>query len=342
MLNKSDFQRFDTMKITIVIFFTLTIVATNLSCKKNELPLADEYILSSKDSFPEGVTFDPVDRAFYAGSLLGSTITRIDADGTESIFLDLDNEVSFTGMKVDADNRRLWVCAGLNNSSIPEGEEGSRFGEIWIFDLRSEQKTHEYPLSDIVPNTNGRCNDLIIDKNGFGYIPDSHKPHIYKIDPNKNAGTLFASDPILDPEFTLPDSLRFFVPGSNGVVITPDARYLLVANTYASTLFRVSLSDPSDIIEVTLFGDAFASPDGLVMFNETLYAVSYEQIHQVTFANQAFDEGTVQSIYFIEGMTTGTLADNQLYVIKSIPTKEDNDDFPFKIISVDLSLFDES
>ena len=107
MLNKSDFQRFDTMKITIVILFTLTIAATNLSCKKNELPLADEYILSSKDSFPEGVTFDPVDRAFYVGSLLGSTITRIDADGTESIFLDLDNEVSFTGMKVDADNRRL-------------------------------------------------------------------------------------------------------------------------------------------------------------------------------------------------------------------------------------------
>jgi sugar lactone lactonase YvrE len=286
------------------------------------------------------VTFDPIDRAFYAGSLNGGTITRVDADGTESVFLDLESDVSFSGMKVDALNRRLLVCASFRDPLIPLGEEGSLYTEIWVFDLLSGEKTHEYSLPDIAPNA--RCNDFNLDENGIGYFPDSQKPNIYRIDPQEDAGTLYVeNDPILDPESTLPDALRFFVPGSNGVVFTPDERYLLIANTPANTLFRVSLSDPSDIIEVALQGDDFTSPDGLVMRNQTLYAVSSEKIHQVIFTSTSFDEATVQSIDFIGGTTTGTLAEDQLYVIKSLVKAEDETDFP-KIIKVDVSLFDEN
>jgi len=326
----------------IALFFTLIIVAINVSCKTNDIPLADEYQLSSQDSQPEGVTFDPIDRAFYAGSLNGSTITRVDADGTESVFFALESDVSFSGMKVDARNRRLWVCASFRDPAIPLGEEGSLYTEMWIFSLVSGGKTHDikkYSLPAIVPNA--RCNDFNLDENGIGYLPDSQQPNIYRIDPDEDIGTLYVeNDPILDPESTLSDALRFFVPGSNGVVITPDANYLLIANTPANTLFRVSLSDPADIIEVTLRGDDFTFPDGLVMFNQTLYAVSSDKIHQVTFTGTSFDEGTVQSIDSIGGTTTGTLAEDQLYVIKSLKTPEDDTDFPFKIVKVDFSLFD--
>ena len=325
----------------IAVFFTLIIVAVNVSCRTNDIPLADEYPLSSQDSQPEGVTFDPVDRAFYAGSLNGGTITRVDADGTESVFFALASEVSFSGMKVDALNRRLWVCASFRDPTIPLGEEGSLYTEMWIFDLESGSKTHEYSLPAIVPNA--RCNDFNLDEHGIGYLPDSQKPNIYRIDPSEDSGTLYVeNDPILDPESNLSDALRFFIPGSNGVVVTPDARYLLIANTPANTLFRVSLSDPADIVEVMLSGDDFIFPDGLVMFNQTLYAVSSDTIHQVTFTGTSFDEATVQSIDFIGGTTTGTRAENQLYVIKSLKTPEDDTDFPFKIIKVDFSLFDET
>jgi sugar lactone lactonase YvrE len=327
------------MAKNLVVFCTLLMAAVTLSCKQMDVPLAEEYPLSTKDSLPEGVTFDPIDRAFYAGSLNGGTITRVNADGTESVFLDLDSEVSVSGMKIDAQNRRLWVCASFRDPMIPLGEEGSLYTEIWIFDLVSGEKTHEYSLPAIVPNA--RCNDFNLDENGIGYLPDSQKPNIYRIDPNEDAGTLYVdNNPILEPESTLSDALRFFVPGSNGVVVTPDARYLLIANTPANTLFRVSLSDPSDIIEVVLLGDDFTAPDGLVMFNQILYAVSSGKIHQVTFTGTAFDEGTVQSIDFIGGTTTGTRAENQLYVIKSLVKAEDETDFPL-IIKVDLSLFDE-
>ena len=188
---------------------------------QNNIPLADEYPLSSKDSKPEGVTFDPIDRAFYAGSLQGGTITRVDADGTESVFFALDRDVSFAGMKVDAHNRRLWVCASFRDPTIPLGEEGSLYTEMWIFDLVSGEKTHAYSLPAIAPNA--RCNDFNLDENGIGYLPDSQKPNIYRIDPDEDFGTLYVdNNPILEPESPLSDALRFFVPGSNGVVVTPD------------------------------------------------------------------------------------------------------------------------
>jgi sugar lactone lactonase YvrE len=327
------------MQRKFLSFFILVFGLILLSCMQCHDPLQPEYILSSKDSFPEGVTFDPVARAFYAGSLEGGTITRIDADGTESIFFESDTEVSFTGMKIDPCRRQLWVCAGFINPEIPEGEEGFRFGEIWIFDLQDGQKRYEYSLSEI--SDNARCNDFIIDEEGVGYIPDSQKPNIYSIAPLQGRAELFTSDPLLAPEFTLPEPLRLVVPGSNGVVITPGGNYLLVANTYANTLFRVSLDNPSDIIEVTLNGDAFRFPDGLVMIDGLLFAVSSDKIHRVTFSDSAFEAGTVTSIDFIQGMTTGTLAEGQFYVIKSLTTREDEDpDFPFRIIKVDLDLFE--
>ena len=198
------------MKKYVLIIFMLLATSAGPSCTQNTIPLLDEYTLSSRDSFPEGVTFDPVERKFYTGSLEGGTITSVDADGTESVFFSSEIELSFTGMKVDACNRRLWVCTSFTDPSIPTGEEGSRFGEIWIFSLTSGEKTHEYLLSDVV--TNARCNDLIIDKKGIGYIPDSHKPNVHKINPNENDISLFASDPILDPEFTLPNVPRFLSP----------------------------------------------------------------------------------------------------------------------------------
>ena len=82
------------MQRTFSILFILVAGLIILSCMRCHDPLKPEYILSSNDSLPEGVTFDPVNRAFYAGSLEGGTITRIDADGTESIFFEIDTEVS--------------------------------------------------------------------------------------------------------------------------------------------------------------------------------------------------------------------------------------------------------
>ena len=69
-------------------------------------PLLERYALSSADSVPEGIAFDPVERAFYATSLQGGSITRIAADGTET-----DDEAGGQGDK--ADDFHLFSPKGL-------------------------------------------------------------------------------------------------------------------------------------------------------------------------------------------------------------------------------------
>src|SRR5262245_31853319 len=63
-------------------------------------PLLDEYVLSSEDSIPEGVTFDPVEPAFYVSSLNGGGLTRLHADGREDQFA-APSGARVAGIKVD-------------------------------------------------------------------------------------------------------------------------------------------------------------------------------------------------------------------------------------------------
>ena len=44
-------------------------------------PLPERYVLSSDDSIPEGVAFDPGQRRFYATSLAGGSIVSLDPQG---------------------------------------------------------------------------------------------------------------------------------------------------------------------------------------------------------------------------------------------------------------------
>jgi sugar lactone lactonase YvrE len=309
----------------------------------SEALLQDEYSLSSSFSFPEGVAFDPVGRCFYAGSLQGGTITRISADGEECLFSSGNTGLSFTGMKVDADNRRLWVCASRTSLT------GSRVGEVWVFDLATGEKLKQFDLRAIADG--GRCNDLALDDSGAAYVTDPSQPNIYRLAFDQDAGSLFASSPVLEPEFTLEGVPRSVVPGSNGAALTPDGRFLLVANTFGNTLFRIARDAPQDIVEVQLAGDAFSFPDGLAMLGDVLYAVASSKILRVSFVDETFSQGTVTSIAFESGLSTATVAEGELYVIKSeisaiieagMEGRLPIPDLPFKIIRVDLGLFQEN
>src|SRR6056297_577096 len=124
-------------------------------------PLLSRYILSSDDSVPEGIAFDPVERAFYVTSLQGASIVRVAADGEESIFRPADNRALIGGAKIDADARRLWVCA-----QQVDGMDS----RVWVYDLTSEELTNDFLLGALT--TNASCYDLVLDADGVAYVTD--------------------------------------------------------------------------------------------------------------------------------------------------------------------------
>ncbi len=295
-----------------------------------ELPsppkLAQEYILSSKDSYPEGITFDPVTRAFYVGSLKHGDLTRIDVAGKETSFVTLDAPGSSTlGMKVDVERRWLWVC-----SRIVKKEQSA--DTIRVFHLDTGKEVQAFPLSQVNPKA--RCNDLALGKNGNAYITDPSAPNIYEIAIASKQVKIVATDPVIKPP----------VPGLglNGIVVTPDQKYLLAALYITGKLFRISLNQPTEVTEVKLSGDSFSTPDGMIFLEKKLYAVNGQKIHQVSFSGRAYAEGNVKSIPFVAGLSTATVAEGQLFVIKSEVNAyvlKSKPNLPFKILRVDLASF---
>jgi sugar lactone lactonase YvrE len=287
------------------------------------LPLLARYELSSTDSVPEGVAFDPQQRSFYATSLHGGGIVRIDASGREFVFREPDYSVRIVGAKVDAQRRKLWVCA-----EIEGGDD-----RVWVFGLADAKIEREYLLSDIASNAS--CNDLVVSTAGIAYVTDSVNPNVYKLDPALNSnGELL----VTDPRFADVTGAGL---GLNGIALTPDENALLVGKYVPASMFRIGLGAADDITPITLSGDTLPAPDGLALLNNDLYAVSNASVSRLRF-NAVYTAAEVKTVAQESGLSTATVAESQLYVVKSEVAKfvlGQPLDLPFEIFRVDLNAF---
>tara|TARA_R110000823_G_scaffold295738_3_gene415565 strand:- start:13269 stop:14219 length:951 start_codon:yes stop_codon:yes gene_type:complete len=311
-----------------LIFATLALAAT-VGCSDSSdsqpiQPLLSRYILSSDDSVPEGIAFDPVERAFYVTSLQGASIVRVAAGGEESIFRPADNRALIGGAKIDADARRLWVCA-----QAVDGMDS----RVWVYDLESAELELEFLLGALT--TDASCNDLALDADGIAYVTDPANPFIYRLDAGSGEGEILATDPLFN-------DLTGAGLGLNGIAVTPAGDALIVAKFIPAGLLRVSLPDGDSITQVTLAGDALPSPDGLVFFDGDLYAVSGEAVSRIR-PEAGFNAAAVTVASQVSGLSTATLAGDDIYVVKSevvnfvlgAPLE-----IPFEIFRLDLSAFE--
>ena len=313
---------------TVLSIFFLTIVTACSDSSDSQpaaTPLPDLYTLSSNNSVPEGVTFDPQTRQFYATSLQGGSIVRLDADGRESIFRAADNRAELVGAKIDADRRRLWVCA----QAVDGGDN-----RVWVFNLDTTALELEFLLGALT--TDGSCNDLALDRTGVAYVTDPANPYLYRLDPGTGTGTILATDPLFN------DGTGAGL-GLNGIALTADESALIVGKFFPASLFRVSLPDAGSIERVILSGDTLPPPDGIVFLNGDLFAVSGDSVNRVRL-NADFNAGNVVTVAQRSGLSTATVAESRLYVIKSDVFHfflNQTLDTPFEIFRVDLNAFDQ-
>jgi len=285
-------------------------------------PLQARYVLGSADSVPEGIAFDPVERAFYATSLQGGSITRIAADGTESLFRPADNRARLGGAKVDPAARRLWVCAqqvdGLDN-------------RVWVFDLDDAELAQEFLLGAL--SSGGSCNDLALDDSGVAYVTDPANPYIYRLDPATGEGEVA----VTDPQFQDVSGVGL---GLNGIVVAPGGATLIVGKFIPPGLLRVDLAGGA-VQPVALSGDSLPNPDGLVLLGGDVFAVGDASVSRVRL-DGALASGTVVTVPQTSGLSTATVAADALYVIKSEVVSfvlGQPLDLPFEIFRVDPAAF---
>jgi sugar lactone lactonase YvrE len=246
------------------------------------------HTFSDHRLFPEGGAFDPVERAFYVGSIEHGTVTEVDAQGRESTFFagTGEDERYTLGMQVDAERRLLWVCTTKDS-----------LGSVWIFDLASHAWLYSIDLT--VANPKASCNDLLLDGDG-ALVSDRENSHIYWIDGARRV-SVWAHDPLLEGTLV----------SLNGMVFTPDHSAVLTATYLEPRLVRVSTSNPRDVREVDLDGDFFMDgfnvlngPDDLMMMPDGQLIVAFgSSIKRVTPSTSTWHEATVRSTRSIGGVT---------------------------------------
>lgn len=299
-------------------------------------PLLAEYALEDAQAYPEAVTFDPVERAFYTGSLATGTITKTEADGQQSEFFsgNTSGEWLVLGVEVDPTRRRLWACAAL-------GKDLSA-SEVWLFDLESGERIWQSSFEGV--HVGAACSDMVITSDGTAYACDREAGNIYRLNADTQNIEIFATNPLLDPE----------IIGQNGIALSADTRFLLVVKFLPARLMRISIENPNSIEEVLLVNETsqqFASgADAVVVLNGNAYIAFDSDLVRVVPEDErwvsgqvAFHSYTRPTGALMGGVSGLTAAEGALYASKSdvvrfavgLPPQ-----LPFLIERVDPSVFD--
>jgi Cu-Zn family superoxide dismutase len=110
---------------------------------------------------------------------------------------------------------------------------------------------------------------VAIAPDGAAYFTDSNVPNLYRIKPD--AQGVYRFEFWRDLRGTAIQYAQGF--NLNGIVVTPDGRYLITVQSNTGKLFRIA-TDTKEVTEITLAGgDRMTAGDGLLLDGQTLYVV---------------------------------------------------------------------
>ncbi len=264
-------------------------------------PRPSRYILPGDMVFPEGIAYQQSTGNFYVSSNQDGTIFRGNlSQEMTNVFLPAgsDGRTTATGMKVDAQGR-LFIA-------------GASSGKIFVYDTATGALLGQF--NDNVTAT--FLNDIAITKNGAAYVTDSLDPKLYRVTTDSQGQLHFEA--WLD--FTGTPFVYYSGFNANGIVASPDGKYLVIAQSNTGKLFRVEIAT-QHVTEVNLHAATVTNGDGLVLQGHTLYVVRNQNglIVKVQMSGD-FSSGRVvsstgdTSLHF---PTTAAIARGRLLVVNS-------------------------
>jgi hypothetical protein len=265
---------------------------------------------------PEGFTIGRALNA-YNGSLDGSIYKMNLRTGEGEVLVpaepdfDWETECYKLGMRVDPRSNYLIVAGCVN-------------GDAYVFDADSGDEVMKYQLDDSGFSV---INDLAITRDAV-YFTDFGQPFLYRLPLSRNGRIPDNPDAAiaipLTGDFESGDNLIGVY--ANGIVATPDGKWLIVGNSGSSKIFRVNpATGHSDEIMVDppllgLLDGSFL--DGIVMYEGVLFILSPGEtaegdlVQVVTLSDDLLTGSLVGTISDsdMDGVASGAMHGDSLYV----------------------------
>jgi Cu-Zn family superoxide dismutase len=243
------------------------------------------FALPGTRVFPVGIAYQAETGDFFVGSAIDGTIDRGNVvTGDVSTFLPGRSGLVAAGLELDSQGH-LFVTGGET-------------GFVAVYDVATGQRLAQLG-NGLAPNT--FLNDVAVAADGNAYITDSFNPVLYRLpvtDLSPSVATpAAAATPVaaggLEVFLDLSTTPFTYAPGynANGIVATPDGRYLLIVQSNTGALYRVDIANRT-VVPVDLGNGTLIGGDGMALAGQTLYVVTGGAITVVDLASD-FASGTV-------------------------------------------------
>lgn len=177
------------------------------------------FMLSETDLIPEGIAYDPLDKAFFLSSLHKRKIVRVRLRRHRAPIVEdftsqgQDGLYSTLGMKVDAERRVLWVCSSAESFMQGYSESDAGKAALFKYDLNTRKLIRKY---EVGPNPRHLLNDIALNAEGDVFVTDTATGEIFTVKPER-------------------DELEIFIPAGrfespNGIAISNDGRQLFISD----------------------------------------------------------------------------------------------------------------
>lgn len=215
-------------------------------------------VIEGSNAYPEGIAIDVRTGTAYVGSSSEGHIWRITPGSQKAEMLQAGGAFgrqAAYGMKLDAAGR-LWVAGGAA-------------GTVAIVDTATAATV---AVLKSPPGSHTFLNDLVLAGDGNAYVTDSFRPILFRA--RHADGVPAALEPWLDLAAT-PIRYRPNELNLNGIVASPDGRWLLAIQLVTGQLWRIDTVTKA-VSEVRVEGGDLRHGDGLVLKGSELYVLRNE------------------------------------------------------------------
>ncbi len=271
------------------------------------------FSVAEKDLIPEGIAFDPAEKAFYVSSLYKRKIVRIDASGKVMDFTTpgQDGLYSVLGMKVDAGRNHLWVVSSAEPEMKGYHKKEGNLAALFQYDLKTKKLIKKIATD---ASSSHLLNDLSIDSGGTVYVTDTDTGEIFRIAKDSDKLEVFA------PKGT------FVNP--NGIDISTDGKQLFVADAVQG-IYKIDTQTRA--VQFLLYpkGIPTAGLDGMYFYDQSLIGISNVVSHGRVLRfrlNPAMDQITATEVLecnhpSFKYPTNGVIVKDELYYIANSQNK---------------------
>lgn len=304
-----------------ILSFSLLLFSCNsdndTAISENEIIIPSEITITDAGLFPTKFDFDFNNDRFIVGSIVRSNVGHINIEtGVYETFITDNKLASISEVYTDEANNRLFVASGDDGFSANVIDVQS-YAYLGVYNLQTGEKITGINLHELHPEgTKVFANAITMDDSGNVYVTDSFSSVIYKINGTTYENSILVDDSRL--QATPP------VPGMMGIVYVEEN--LIVSKQDEGKLFKVPLSNPSNITEINIA--SYLGIKGLeVLENNNIAATigggnpDFSGVKELSF-NDTWDTATVVSSFDSSPVEKfpliTTLASNgELYLINS-------------------------